>query len=465
MSIEHKIQFRAGPTQRRFIEDDSRAALFSSRAGEGKSAGLCWAAWHFFRKYRHCEPTGIIARNTLVNLRATTLQEFFKWFPPGVMGEWKQSEMLWTWIPEKSGAAGQIRFMGFDDEKSTQKALSMPIDFGGLDEAAPATDVGGITELVFDMLLTRARNPKVDKPTIKIAVNNTSEDHWLYRRFVEPGQKEFKLFQTGEMPENLAHLRKGYYEDMARDLAHRPDLRRRYIEGKWGFQQVGVAVTPEWSDDVHLTSGLEPVRGLPLLLSWDFGGNPTVVVSQVTQNAWNVLMCLTDDRTGTYQLIEQLEPVLKTRFDRFLLKHTGDPTGRTPDPGDYRRSPVRYIKALLGGSWADGPVKLEYRIDPLRRVLTRQNGGIGTVRVDKDHARAIWFALRGGWHYPKSSVGVVGREPVKDKHSHPADCMGYEAARSYGDSKFSKPKKKVKVAQASMRYRKVIVQSRFEVPK
>lgn len=456
--INHRVEFHAGPTQRRFIEDDSRAALFASRAGEGKSAAICWAAAHFCRKYARANPSCIIARNTLVNLRATTLQEFFKWFPPGVFGTWSKTEMLWKWKVE--GFGGQIRFMGFDDEKSTQKVLSMPVDFAGLDEAAPATDVGGINELVLDMLLTRARNPRIDKPVIKVAVNNTDEDHWLYPRFVDPGSTDFRVFQTGEMPENLANVREGYYEEMARDLSHRPDLARRYIEGKWGYQQIGVAVTPQWSDDIHLAHGLKPVRGLPLLLSWDFGGVPTCVVSQATNTNLNVLLAMCQEGVGTYQLIEQMKPILVSRFDRYLLKHTGDYNGRTRDPGDNRNSPVRFIKQELGGSWRDGPVSIESRIEPLQKVLSRTYNGRGVVQVDAEHAKIVHYALRGGWHKPKSSTGVVGREPVKDKHSHPGDCMGYEAARSYPAS-VNKARKSPKIQQAVMRSR---VQTRFAPP-
>ncbi len=459
-TIVHRMEFKAGPTQRRFIETDARAALFASRAGEGKSAAIVQACGYFARKYHKANPTAIIARNTLVNLKRTTLLEFLKWWPSGIFGTFHKGDMVYEWtVP---GFGGAVHFMGFDSEKATEKVLSMPVDFAGLDEAAPATDQGGINELVLDMLLQRGRNPGVDKPQIKIAVNNTDEEHWLYPRFVDPGSEGFECYQTGAQPENLDHVRKGYYEDMARDNAHRPDLVRRYVEGKWGFQQKGVAVTPQWSDELHLADNLQPIRGIPLSLSWDFGHNPRCTVSQHTKTNWNVLGCYGEDGVGTYQLIESLKPILLSRFEnKFVLKHTGDPNGATKDPGDSRNSPLRAIKEELGGSWVAGPTKPALIIDPLQRVLTKQSGGRGLLQVDRVHAKMIWYALRGGWHKQKNARGVVSPNPTKDLHSHPGDTMGYEAARTYPTAAFSKKRKPVRVRQTSMRTPRSGVSTRF----
>jgi hypothetical protein len=81
---KHSTTFNANPTQRAFIESRAEADLFASRKGEGKSAGLAWASYF----YTHHNPgaPGLCVRDTWENLRRTTLDEFFHWFPDGVYG-------------------------------------------------------------------------------------------------------------------------------------------------------------------------------------------------------------------------------------------------------------------------------------------------------------------------------------------------------------------------------------------
>jgi hypothetical protein len=89
---------------------------------------------------------------------------------------------------------------------------------------------------------------------------------------------------------------------------------------------------------------------------------------------------------------------------------------------------VRLLTRELGGPWRSGPVKIEERVEPLRASLTRLVGGRGMVQVDRNRARPVWSALRGGWHYHVARTGIIAATPAKDMHSHPGDAMGYGAA-------------------------------------
>ena len=423
---EHVITFNPNPLQKQFIESRAKADLFSSRMGEGKSAALCWATLYHTRH----NPGAIwyLIRDTWENVRATTMEEFFKWFPPGVMGTFHATHKEFTWA---SGIAqGKVGFLGLDSPDDASKLMSRPMAGFGIDEPAPAIGSVGVDEMIFDIAMTRLRQDGMKWYCAKLAENNPDETHWSYRRFVQPGTKDFVLWQPPR-PENTANLPASYYAELRRTLQHRPDLIRRFVEGDFGFQAIGKAVTPQWSDRIHLSNGLLPVRGHDLFLLWDFGHNPTCIITQIDPSGhWNVLDAVVGEGIGTHELIvDAIKPLLTEHYGRnWTLRHIGDPSGNTGDQSTIQNSPIRTIKKELGGTWRNGPVKPMDGIEPLRAVLTRTTGGRGVVQVDRFRAPAVWQALRGGWHYHVARTGITSGVPFKDVHSHPGDAMRYGAA-------------------------------------
>lgn len=444
------MTFHPNPKQSGFIQSRSEADFFSSRMGEGKSAALTWAA--FYHTRHNPGAIWVMIRDTWENMRATTLKEFVKWFPPGVAGQWVAGEKKFIW----SGglASGEVHFLGLDDPDDASKLQSRELAGVGMDEVTPAGGAGGgIDELVFDVALGRLRQPGMNWYAAKLAANNPDETHWLYRRFVDPGFEGdpalsllplqvpgFRLWHPLD-PENVRNLPTGYYERLRKLWGHRTDLTARFVEGKFGFQQVGTAVTPEWIDAMHLALGLGPVRGYPLYLLWDFGHNPTCIVTQVTPlGHWLVLDAMVGEGIGVEELIEnEVKPLLATRYQGYVWKHIGDPAGRTGEQTSVSRSAVSAILRILGGPWRDGPIKPWERIEPLRAVLSRNINGTGVVQVDREHARVVWQALRGGWHFHVPRSGVKKDEPLKDFMSHPGDAMGYGAAILFPMRRMQRP--------------------------
>lgn len=428
----HVINFIPNPLQKQFIESKAKADLFSSRMGEGKSAGLAWAVLYHTR--HNPGATWYLIRDTWENLQATTQKEFFKWFPPGIMGTYHATKKEFTWA---SGIAqGTVGFLGMDDPGDATKLMSRDMAGFGMDEPAPAVGSAGIDEMIFDIALSRLRQPGMNWYAGKLAENNPDEAHWTYRRFVIPGTPSsevnpggFRVWQPS-VAENTTNLPSTYYQGLRELWAHRPDLIRRFVDGEFGFQSIGKAVTPQWNDKLHLGLGLIPVPRQPLLLGWDWGHNPTCLITQKTPlGTWNILHALVGDGIGSVELIEDaVGPLLRDRFKGFSWKHTGDPSGETGDQSDRRRSPVSLMKKVLGGTWVPGPVKPIHRIPPLQWALTQTIKGRGLVQVDKHEAAAVWHALRGGWHHHVARTGMVSAVPYKDIHSHPGDAASYLAA-------------------------------------
>lgn len=427
-SIIHKISFIPNNLQRRFIESRARADLFSSRMGEGKSTALAWSA--FYHTRHNPKAMWALIRDTWENMQATTMKTFFEWFPPGVFGTFHATKKTFTWA---SGVAdGEVQFLGMDDPQDASKLMSRELAGFGIDEPAPAVGSTGVDEMIFDIGLSRLRQSGMNWYCAKLAENNPDENHWTYRRFVEAGDDTFRIWQP-DQPENEKNLPADYYANLRRTWLHRPDLVRRFVEGEFGFQLQGKAVTPQWIDKMHLATGLIPIPRVELVCLWDFGLNPTFIVTQKTPlGNWLILDALVGDGIGASELIESaVKPLLAERYRNFALRHIGDPAGKEREQTSSARSAVKLLKTELGGTWRDGPVRLNERLLPLQAILTRTLNGKGLVLVDKVRANAVWQALRGGWHFHVARTGVISGEPVKNIHSHPGDAMGYGAARLF----------------------------------
>ncbi len=429
---EHTITFLPNPTQKEFIESRSEADLFSCRMGEGKSAALCWSCFYFMQWNPGTD--FLFIRDTWENMQRTTLKEFFNWFPPGVLGVWNEKKKLFKWTAERIGLKGDVSFLGLDDKRDAGKLQSMPLDGFAMDEVAPAVAESaetGISEEIFDLALGRRRSKNANWVAGKLATNNPDERHWSYRRFVDPGEEGFQVWQTRE-PENVVNLQEGYYEKLRRRWSHRPGWVRRFIDGKYGFQQIGKAVTPQWSDDLHLAEGLKPYARVPLHFLWDGGHHPCWIVTQIAPSGnWNILECIVGDGIGVFELVEDhVKPAIADRYRNYAWTHIGDDSMRTADQTSIKNSPVRMIRRELGGRWKSGPISMEARVEPLQVILKKISSHRGLVQVDRDRAKEVWHALRGGWHRHVTKGGVVG-DVNKDAHSHPGDAMGYGAAVLY----------------------------------
>ena len=434
---ELNIDFKPNHVQKQFIESRAKADLFSSRVGEGKSAGLAWSV--FYHTRHNPGANWVILRDTFGNVQRSTQKEFFKWFPPGIMGDYHSTNKTFTW--REGIASGTVTFMGMDDPTDASKLLSWELAGVAMDEPAPAAGSAGIDEMVFDLALTRLRQPGMNWYAMKLATNNPDESHWTYTKFVTPGMEGFMLWQPS-IPENVDNLPPGYYEGIRATLAHRPDLVRRFVDGEFGFQSEGKAVTPQWSDKIHLANGLVPIKNTQLELCWDFGLNPTCIITQRTpQGFWLILDSMVGDGYGAEELIaDQVKPLLASeRYERLTrFRHIGDPAGNIREQSSAYRTAVASLRRELGGQWRNGPVRLRERIDPLQIALSKTIGGTGLVQVDRIRASAVWYALRGGWHYNVARSGVVSTEPKKNIHSHPGDAMGYGAAVLFPQGRLEK---------------------------
>ncbi|MCB0175974.1 MAG: hypothetical protein KDJ97_36080, partial [Anaerolineae bacterium] len=162
----YEIKFNPNPVQRGFIQSRAKADLFSARMGEGKSTALVWSIFHHTKHNPGAQ--WALIRDTWDTLESTTMAEFFKWFPPGICGEYVSSRKTFTWRMAGMGG-GKVKFIPMDDPQDASKLQSLPLAGFAIDEPAPAADTGGVSQEIFDIGMSRLRQPGMNYYGAKLA--------------------------------------------------------------------------------------------------------------------------------------------------------------------------------------------------------------------------------------------------------------------------------------------------------
>ncbi len=337
----------------------------------------------------------------------------------------------------------ELHFFGLDQPEDANRLQGFEGAGAWIEEPAPAADLAsGIPE---DALLavTSLRQGGLlgVKPRVQITMNPPDKDHWTmkYRDDQEVLERlesrgmtvAFFEIPPGENPgvtEQYRETNRAILEAMGRF-----DLIQRLVEGKVGYIQLGMAVTPEFGP-IHCAKGSLPIlRHVPIQRSWDFGLNPTTTFWQITPlGRINIFYSVRGEHMGCEQHIAAnvLPWIGRHGLGDYSWEDTGDPNGLTPEARNSNVSAVSAIEEMLtrapheAAIFTPGPISIPDRVGPIRyKLRTTLKGGQPTVQVDPE-AVAMRRALSGGWHRKKTPAGNVG-DIVKDEHSEHGDSIGY----------------------------------------
>jgi len=111
----------------------------------------------------------LIARQTLVDLKATTMKTFFEVCDRRLIRKWNKSENLLTFIN-----GHEIYFWGLDD---VEKLKSLEIGTFWIDE------VNEVDEFTFNVLKGRLRHKSHPK-RVGMLTSNSEGKNWTYKQFV-----------------------------------------------------------------------------------------------------------------------------------------------------------------------------------------------------------------------------------------------------------------------------------------
>lgn len=396
-----------------------------------------------------------VIRNTYPELKSTTMKTWKDWFPSSCCRLTQSSPVsakMLIKLPDNTVADMEVFFVALDKEHDIKKLLSMELTACWLNE------VREIPKAVLDAATGRVgRYPsKKDGGTTRSCVimdtNPPDDDHWYYRLAEEETPNNWAFFQQppgllydhGEwvpnpLAENIKHLTDGFNYYLNQVGGKQKQWIRVYIEGKYGTVMDGKPVYPEFRDDTHVAQdALLPHPGCQLLLGWDFGLTPAVIIAQVTPRGRLIILAeLVAERMGLKQFAEVVvKPFLASRLSGFTIaSSTADPAGTAEAETDMQ-SCIQVLNDLDIPTQAASTNRIEPRLQSVRDFLNRMIDGKPGFMLSQS-CRNLRKGFNGGYKFER--VQVAGDErfrdkPCKNRYSHPHDALQYlclSAKRGY----------------------------------
>ena len=436
-----EYSYEDAPTLDRFASSDARVRGVMGPFGSGKSSACVMEIIQRAMKQTP-SPDGIrrtrwaVVRNTYPQLQDTTIKTFFDWFPPEYCGKYNEQKHTYV-IKSMKGCIIELMFRALDRPDHVKNLLSLEITGAWVNEAreVPEEIVDGL-----DGRIGRYPAKKDGGCTwagIFLDTNPPDEGSWWHRKFEVEKPKSWEIYKqpsgTSAGAENRNHLPPRYYEDLMEGKSR--EWVKVYVHGNYGFIAEGEPVLPEYNPGIHHANySLPVIPGATGFRLWDGGLNPTCIIGQITPSGR--LHCIDGvilPGKGMKQLVlSRVKPLMNVKYKHVTeWMDFGDPTLATKDQGNSDSTPAKIIEFYLDTLF-EGSEHWPATREAAKNALNMMVDGKPMVLIGKD-CEILHKALLGGWHYPKTTSGQVLRDkPVKNIHSHPADCFGMGMVRLLG---------------------------------
>ena len=391
-----------------------------------------------------------VIRNTYPELKSTTIKTWETWFPSHVAPfRWDTpitASMVINDIGDGTSLELEVLFLALDKASETGKLRSLELTGAWINEASE------IPKEIFDMVTQRVgRYPSKLKggPSwsgVILDTNPPDDDSWYYKIAEEEtpeGWKFFRqaggLYKEGEElkpnpdAENIDNLPSGHQYYLNQIGAKNDDWINVFLLGNYGTTGDGKPVYPEFHDKVHVAKeNLEPIRGLPIILGWDFGLTPACVIGQMTPKGQLIILKeLVSQDMGIRQFANDIvKPVLMNEYGGFQRFSAGDPAGSIRAQTDERTC----FQELLECGIPTEPASTNDWIPRRESVaffLTRMADGQPGFLLDP-RVRELRRGFNGRYRYERIKVSGSARfkdRPVKDDSSHIQDALQYACMR------------------------------------
>lgn len=434
------IDYKPPKTIREFIKDHRPGELFYDwvigPVGSGKTTGIFFKLV-YMAKLQKPGPDGIrrtravIVRNTLPQLRDTTLSSWNYWFKDGQAGTWRATENKFTL--RFDDVECEVLFRPLDTADDVARVLSLEVTFALLDEFVQ------IPKEIVDALSARlgrypsAKDGGATNWGMFGSSNPDTEDNWWYEYLHTSLPDNARYFKQpsgfSKQAENIENLPGGqaYYTNQAKGKSEA--WIKQFIEAEWGYSISGKAVVPTFKADLHIARTpviYNPKLKLVIGLDPGIGGSALVFGQEDHDGRLLVLGELIQEGYGADRLIsERLKPYLRRRFPNADVVVAPDPAAANRAQTDERSVVDRIRKHF--------PVKVEtnnrlpLRLDAIEHFTTRLTEAGPALLIDPDECPTLVRALKGGWRYVIDSKRdiIKSPEPEKNKYSHPGDAFGY----------------------------------------
>jgi hypothetical protein len=316
-----------------------------------------------------------------------------------------------------------------------------PLD--AVDEDNPITRVS----LIMDT------NPPPDDEWVS-AIEDTRPKGWGF--FRQPGAliKDINSdcgYALNPLGENFKYLgvgAKSYYLDRVTSMT--PEQVKVLFCGEYGVTSSGKAVYKrQWDYEYHMAkTGLLPIKGLPILLGWDWGkGGESCIVGQVMKTGQlRILQEFYGDNITLRAFAEDfVKPWLLEKFGPDTLEEgatpwkilsTGDPAGLSShglsqDSRNYFHVLNDERVGVFKEWFLTKPAPsnhVEIRLNSVRHFLTNKTAtGLPLFQIDRS-CKLLIKGFNQSYEYERKQV--VGKaqfkdSPCKSSESHPHDGLQY----------------------------------------
>lgn len=438
------IDYTPPDTINDFIKDYRPGELFYDwivgPVGSGKTTGIFFKLLYMAMQQEKGEDgirrsRAVIVRNTMPQLRDTTLSSWSYWFKDGQAGEWIASRSMF--VLRFGDVECEVLFRPLDTAQDVARVLSLEVTFAIIDEFVE------IPRQIVDALSARCgRYPsKVQGGATNWGMwgssNPSTEDNWWYDYLHTdlPKNARYFLQPSGfdEKAENLENLpgQAAYYTNQAEGKSEA--WIKQFLEAEWGYSVSGKPVVPTFKPDLHLSK--KPLLrnpNLPLIAGFDpgIGGSAMIFGQEDLHGRLLVLGELVQSGYGASRFTsEVLKPYLRRRWpdldmQRFII---------APDPaaGNRTATDEKTVVDILKKHFnikIETNNRLPLRLDAIEHYSTRLTDAGPALLIDAEQCPNLVRALKGGWRYALDDKELVkGKEPEKNQHSHPGDGFGYLA--------------------------------------
>ena len=302
--------------------------LYGGAAGGGKS--FLGNFWQISRRIWHPDTAGLIGRDSLVNLKKTTLVTFFriwqKYFSYNPQGITIKPDGQTNTINFSNGS--RIYLKGLAHNSSDPEGT----DYGSLELTDAFIDeVNGCSKKYVDIVESRIRYNLInDKSPILLAANPGYD--WVRDRFVKDKAGNPKVLQAHEAVVRALlsdNPDPKFQENYRRQLEKLPPYdRQRLLDGDWDAVQMPDNPFLYAFDQVRHVKPVQFNPNLPVYVSIDFNINPfCAIFAQINgRQAWvyDEVAIPNGDLEKLCRAISDRVPEVK----RGMLRITGDAMGK-----------------------------------------------------------------------------------------------------------------------------------------
>lgn len=375
--------FEPLPKQEKFLyfielRDDIKFIWYCGGFGSGKS----FIGSHAVIRHAMQNPKGrsLIARQTMVDLKATTMKTFFEVLDPRLIMKWNKTESLLTLIN-----GHEIYFWGLDN---IEKLKSLEIGMFWIDE------VNEVAELTFNVLKGRLRN-KHHKKRLGILTSNSEGKNWTYKQFVLGKgirtQQDLEKYRIIKAPSNENTNLPDDYLDVLN--SYTGDLFERYVKASWNVFEG--QIFPDFHREIHV------IKPFALPDTWKrIGGidhgerNPSTFLWCAVNGQGDLIFYREYKKSGEFvdqhvKNIKELNEGDKLEYVEIdpSVKSVRGASGRKVDT-EYKEEWIKVFKEQMPIRYANNDVNAgiarvhKYlRLDPAKQHITTKKNGAPKIYI------------------------------------------------------------------------------------